>query len=50
MLEDIIKIILEFTNIKCSVCQKKFSIKDKKFYLDKFSKKYYCSNKCYNFI
>jgi hypothetical protein len=41
--DEIINIILEFTNIKCHVCQCKYHIN----FYKKQSYFYFCSNMCY---
>ena len=46
--DDIIKIILNYSNIKCNICQYQFDFK-KNFY-KKQKNFYYCSKICYEFI
>ncbi len=44
--DDIIKLILKYTNIKCHVCQKYYTID----FYKKLDKNYYCSKSCFNHI
>ncbi len=44
--EDIISHILEFLDLKCRVCKKKFNTS----FIMKENKNLYCSDECYNFI
>ncbi len=47
--DDIIDLIINFLDYRCSVCQKKFVISDNSFYYAN-NKKLYCSNICFNHI
>ena len=44
--DDLILLILKYTNIKCHICQKNYTID----FYKKLDKNYYCSECCFNHI